>query len=428
MTDTLELGSETIGFWTDLTRRNPDTAIHRLQARFEEVEPKVRAFMPEADRFSRLSVEAKGIPCTEPEAKALIGVPLGVKDIFHVQGLDTRAGSTLPIETLRGTEAESVTILRQAGALVIGKTVSTEFAYFAPGPTRNPLDLEHTPGGSSSGSAAAVAAGLSAIALGTQTIGSISRPASFCGVVGFKPSYERISTAGVIPLSRSLDHVGTFSNTTRDAQTMADLLCKQWNRRRVERRPRLGLPEGPLLERASEEAQKHFSETCRKLQDHGYELVSVDAFADLEHIVESHYTIVAAEAARFHQRWFSRYGDRYHTKTRELIDRGSAVTDPELEDNQASLLRLRRVLTQTMEQYEIDLWLSPAAPGPAPRGLDSTGDPIMSLPWTHAGLPTLAVPAGPGETGLPIGLQIAAGWWNDEELLEWGIEIEDVVR
>ncbi len=428
MTDTLELASEAIEFWTDLTRRDPERAIQRLQARFEEVEPKVRAFVPDPDRFSRLSAEAREITRTDPEAGPLAGVPLGVKDIFHVEGLDTRAGSTLPIEALRGAEAESVTTLRRAGALVVGKTVSTEFAFFAPGPTRNPLDLERTPGGSSSGSAAAVAAGLSAIALGTQTIGSISRPASFCGVVGFKPSYDRISTAGVIPLSPSLDHVGTFTHSTTDARTMAGLLCKQWSPARATRKPRLGLPEGPYLERASDEAQRHFTETCRKLRDHGYDLVPVEAFADLDQIVESHYTIVATEAARFHQRWFSLYGDRYHPKTRELIDRGSAVTDAELEDNLASLGHLRRVLTQTMEQHEIDLWLSPAAPGPAPCGLDSTGDPIMSLPWTHAGLPTLAVPAGPGDSGLPIGLQITAGWWKDEELLEWGIGVEDVVR
>ncbi len=428
MTDTLELGSETIGFWTDLTTRNPETAIQRLQSRFEEIEPKVRAFVPEAERFSRLGTEAKGIVGTERGAGPLTGVPLGVKDIFHVEGLETRAGSTLPLELLRGTEAESVTALRQAGALVVGKTVSTEFAFFSPGPTRNPLDLERTPGGSSSGSAAAVAAGLSAVALGTQTIGSISRPASFCGVVGFKPSYDRISTAGVIPLSRSLDHVGSFTHTTRDAQTMAALLCTQWSPRPTGRKPRLGLPEGPFLEHASDEAQRHFSDTCEKLRDHGSELVPVEVLTDLDQIVESHNTIVAAEAARFHQRWFSQYGDRYHTKTRELIDRGSAVTDEELEANRASLLRLRQTLTETMEHWEIDFWLSPAAPGPAPRGLDSTGDPIMSLPWTHAGLPTLTIPAGCGDSGFPIGLQIAAGWWNDEELLDWGIGIEDVVR
>jgi Asp-tRNA(Asn)/Glu-tRNA(Gln) amidotransferase A subunit family amidase len=428
MTDTLELASETIGLWTDLTRRDPDTTIQRLQTRFEEIEPKVRAFVPEPDRFSRLSTETKRIRRTEPEAGVLVGVPLGIKDIFHVEGLDTRAGSTLPVEILRGTEAESVTTLRQAGALVVGKTVSTEFAFFAPGPTRNPLDLGRTPGGSSSGSAAAVAAGLSAIALGSQTIGSISRPASFCGVVGFKPSYDRISTAGVIPLSPSLDHVGTFTHSTSDARILAGLLCKRWSPSEVTRKPRLGLPEGPYLERASDEAQKHFAETCGKLRDHGYDLVPAEAFADLDQIVDIHYTIVAAEAARFHQRWFSRYGDRYHPKTRELIDRGSAVPDAELEDRLARLPHLRRVLTQTMKQHQIDLWLSPAAPGAAPCGLDSTGDPIMSLPWTQAGLPTLAVPAGPGDSGLPIGLQITAGWWKDEELLEWGIGIEDLVR
>ena len=428
MIKALELSAQTIEFWTDLVSREPDAAIDRLQADFQEIEPKLHAFTSEDNRFDRLRVEASDLSSRTQETRRLFGVPLGVKDIFHVDGLETRAGSTLPTETLRGAEAESVTVLKQAGALVVGKTVSTEFAYFHPGPTRNPQDLDHTPGGSSSGSAAAVAAGLCAVALGTQTIGSISRPASFCGVVGFKPSYDRVSTAGVIPLSKSLDQVGTFSSTTRDAKTLAALLCRQWTRRDVTEQPKLGLPEGPLFERASREAQDHFAQTCKRLQERGYQLRAVSAFGDLDEIVETHYTIVAAEAARFHHQWFARYGDHYHETTRELIDRGAAVSDEELSAKRSSLLRLRRELTESMDRSDVDLWLSPAATGPAPLGLKSTGDPIMSLPWTHAGLPTLALPSGAGKSGLPIGLQITAGWWQDEALLDWGLALEEALR
>ena len=170
--------------------------VDHLEARFQEVEPLIEAFVPEPDRFARLRRDAATLleRYPAPESRPpLFGIAVGVKDIFHVKGFTTRAGSQVSPELLQGPEAAVVTALRNAGALILGKTVTTEFAYFAPGPTRNPHNPAHTPGGSSSGSAAAVAAGLCPLALGTQTIGSIIRPASFCGVVGYKPSYDRVS-------------------------------------------------------------------------------------------------------------------------------------------------------------------------------------------------------------------------------------------
>ena len=225
--------------------------LDRLEARFNEWEPRVLAFVPEEGRFARLRREARRLLDRYPDGASrppLFGLPIGVKDIFHVNGSVTRAGSRLPAELLQGSEAECVSILRRAGALLLGKTVTTEFAYFAPGPTRNPRHLEHTPGGSSSGSAAAVAAGLCPFAFGTQTIGSISRPAAFCGVVGFKPSHGRVSARGVIPLSETHDHVGFFTNDVAGAETMAAHLCENWRESASEdRRPVLGIPNGPYL-------------------------------------------------------------------------------------------------------------------------------------------------------------------------------------
>src|SRR3970040_1828025 len=192
-----------------------------VEERFAEREAEVRAFVPEESRFERLRREAKALLSRFPdsgERPPMFGVLIGVKDIFRVGGFPTRAGSRLPAEVFEGPEAEPVKKLKAAGTLVLGKTVTTEFAYFAPGPTRNPHNLAHTPGGSSSGSAAAVAAGLAPLARGPQTIGSIVRPAAFCGVVGFKPSFGRISTEGVIPLSPSLDHVGFFTQDVAGAQ------------------------------------------------------------------------------------------------------------------------------------------------------------------------------------------------------------------
>ena len=178
-------------------------------------EPSVRALIPQHARFERLRLETEALTArSSDQAKppSLPGPSVGVKDIFRVDGMPTQAGSRLPGSEFQGEQAETVTQLKNAGNLVLGKTVTTEFAYFTPGPTRNPHNPDHTPGGSSSGSAAAVAAGFCDLALGTQTIGSIIRPASFCGVIGFKPTYDRVSRSEVIPLSPSLDHVGFFAS------------------------------------------------------------------------------------------------------------------------------------------------------------------------------------------------------------------------
>ncbi len=205
--------------------------LSQVEARFTEYEPAVQSFIPEVDRFTRLFNDAGSLAISYPDwnkLPELFGALVGVKDIFHAEGFTTQAGSRLPSDILQGMEAESVTRLKNGGALVLGKTVTTEFAYFSPGPTRNPHNLEHTPGGSSSGSAAAVAAGLCHLALGTQTIGSIIRPAAFCGVVGVKPTYERISRHGVIPLSPSLDHVGFFTPDVVTGKRAADVLINDW--------------------------------------------------------------------------------------------------------------------------------------------------------------------------------------------------------
>src|SRR5438067_4209905 len=199
--------------------------------RIDAHEPHIHALLPEAGRRARLVSEAKALqerfpdPSTRP---ALYGIPFGVKDLFNVDGFHTHAGSQLPAHLFAGPEAASVSALLTAGAIILGKTVSTEFAWFEPGPTRNPCNLAHTPGGSSSGSAAAVAAGFCPLALGTQTIGSVIRPAAFCGIVGFKPTYGRIPTAGLILISESVDTVGFFTQDVSGAALAASMLCKDW--------------------------------------------------------------------------------------------------------------------------------------------------------------------------------------------------------
>jgi Asp-tRNA(Asn)/Glu-tRNA(Gln) amidotransferase A subunit family amidase len=401
--------------------------LEELEAHFNRREPAVLAFVPEDGRFRRLHHEAEQLLERYPDPAhrpPLFGLPVGVKDIFHVQGFETQAGCRLPAALLQGEEATSVTTLRQAGALILGKTVTTEFAYFAPGPTRNPHNPAHTPGGSSSGSAAAVGAGLCPFAFGTQTIGSINRPAAFCGVVGYKPSYDRISKAGVIPLAESVDHVGGFTTDVAGMVLAAGLLCRDWQTAVSTSQPTLGIPEGPYLAKATDESRAHFRQIEAQLRDAGWVVKSVPAMPDFNDINARHNLIVAAEAARFHAPWFADYGALYHWKTAELIQRGQQVTDTQLATALAGREHLRQTLIQLMDEHDVDVWLSPSAPGAAPKGLDSTGDPVMNLPWTHSGLPTVTLPAGVNEAGLPLGLQLIGRWYEDEKLLSFAANIE----
>ncbi len=400
---------------------------------FQKSEPSVLAFVPEDNRFERLRQDAGALlaRASQPELRLpLFGIPVGVKDIFHVEGFVTRAGSRLPSEILQGPEAESVTLLKKAGALILGKTATTEFAYFGPGPTRNPYHFEHTPGGSSSGSAAAVSANLCWLALGTQTIGSIIRPASFCSVIGYKPSYDRISRAGVIPLAPSLDHVGTFTTNVDDAWLAASILCQDWRAETLARKrkdlpkPVLGIPEGPYLQRASVEMLEHFRAVCQYLSEVGYIVKPVNAMPDFDDIRERHYLITAAEAARVHKDWFPRFRDLYHFKTIELLEKGQKISDETLAQALTGRETLRKKLLQAMDENGIDLWLSPSAPGSAPKGLDNTGDPVMNLPWTHAGLPAINLPSGFNVEGLPLGVQLVGRWYADESLLAWAFDLQ----
>ncbi len=403
-----------------------------LKTRFAKREPEVLAFVPEPGRWERLAEDTEGLYARWPEPTArpaLFGVPVAIKDIFQVEGLPTRAGSQLPPEVLAGPQAEAVARLKAAGALIFGKSVTTEFAYFGPGPTRNPHAPAHTPGGSSSGSAAAVGAGLVPLALGTQTIGSIIRPASFCGVVGYKPSYERVSRVGVIPLSPSLDHIGLFATDVAGVALAARVLWADGPEADApasmgERLPSLGVPTGPYLEQAGPIMAAHFEGVLARLAEAGCAVQHVPALPDFAEIADRHRAIVAAEAARVHAVWYAEFGQRYHPKTRELIERGQAISDDALAVMVADRARLRADLEQLRQAHAIDLWIAPSAPGPAPYGLESTGDPIMNLPWSFAGLPALNLPTGFTPDALALGTQLVGGWWQDAALLAWAQRIE----
>ena len=405
--------------------------IFQIESAFKKRESSVLAFVPEANRFERLHKEAEALISRFPNSKnrpPLFGTLVGVKDIFHVEGITTRAGSRIPAQELQGDEAECITKLKNEGMLILGKTVTTEFAYFTPGPTRNPHNPDHTPGGSSSGSAAAVGAGLCLLAIGTQTIGSLIRPAAYCGTVAFKPTYDRISRIGVIPLSPSLDHVGFFTQDVSTAQRVASSLYKDWKASvSLTRKPILGVPEGPYLASASDFALARFNAICALLAEAGYELRRIRVMDDYERVRARHEVIIAADAARVHKKWFEKYERLYSARLSELIRRGQSITDSQLQEALRARKLFRAEMTRTMNENNVDLWISPPTIGPAPRGLASTGEPAMNLPWTQIGFPAVNLPAGKSSAGLPMGLQVVGKWNMDEELLAWVADIEKVV-
>ncbi len=402
--------------------------IDEMCDRVEQVDPAVQALLPEPGRRGRLHSEAAALaarfpdPATRP---ALYGALVAVKDIFHVDGFITRAGSEVPPELFAGPEAASVSLLRAAGALILGKAVTTEFAYFEPGPTRNPHNLAHTPGGSSSGSAAAVAAGLCPLAVGTQTIGSVIRPAAFCGIVGFKPSYDRIPSAGLVYFSRSVDHVGLFTQDVAGMRLAAGVVCPNWQEAAGPASlPVMGVPEGPYLQQAEPEALAAFRRQLERLATAGVPVRSVPALGDIERINALHRRLIFAEFADEHAGFYNEYAALYRPRTAEIIEIGRTVTDDERAEARASMASLRADLTGLMDAEGIDLWACPAAPGPAPEGIDATGDPAMNLPWTHAGMPAVTLPASVAANGLPLGLQLVARFGDDERLLGWAEMLE----
>ncbi|MER6306402.1 amidase [Streptomyces sp. NPDC001657] len=426
---------------------DPVDAVRRTCDRIDAVDPQVRAFVPEDGRRTRLLEAARELAAAGPPGPAgrpaLYGVPVGIKDIVRVDGLPTRAGSALPPEVLAGAQAAVVDRLRAAGALVAGKTVTAEFAVTAPGPTRNPHHPAHTPGGSSSGSAAAVAAGMVPLAIGTQTVGSMIRPAAFCGVVGFKPTYGRIPLDGVIPNALSFDTLGWYATDVAGVALAASVLLDGWRgggggpgrpepepdpRPGRASRPVLGVPVGPYLERAGEEALRAFKEQRGLLGAAGYEVREVPVMDDFDAVVEQLFTMNRYEVARAHADWFARFGDRYREQTTAAIRQGQAIGDAAYEAARRRRAAFRAELAAASSGAGIDLWLAPAATGPAPADLTTTGTSIMCLPWSNAGLPSLSLPAGRAADGLPLGLQLIAAEGADEALLDAATGIERVLN
>lgn len=404
--------------------------IREICDRIDALEPHIQAFLPEPERVTRLLAEATHLRQRFPDPEQrppLFGALLGVKDIFRSDGFSIQAGSQLPSTLFAGTQASSVSRLREAGALVLAKTVTAEFAANEPGPTRNPHHLEHTPGGSSSGSAAAVAAGVCSLALGTQTTGSVIRPAAFCGIVGFKPTYGRIAADGLIPCAVSVDTIGLLTQDIASIVLVAPLLCPDWKETTAMTTPVLAVPDGPYLAQASSEALDAFEQQLMVLKHAGYTIKRVATLNDIQDINLRHQQLTSAEMALVHQTWFANHAPLYSPRTAEMIRAGQKLNALQISSDRAGRALLRLKLETIMKQEKIDLWVCPAAVGPAPEGIAQTGDPAMNLPWTHAGMPTLTIPAGTAANSLPLGLQIIGPAMADEQLVTWAGPLADVL-
>lgn len=359
----------------------------------------------------------------------LHGVPVGIKDIFDTGDMPTEDGTRLHAGRTPAYDATAVSLLRQAGALIMGKTVTTELATYTPGKTRNPHDPHRTPGGSSSGSAAAVAAQMIPLALGTQTNGSIIRPASYCGVFGYKPSHGLISRYRVLKQSQLLDQVGVFGRTLEDVALAAETMMRFDDRDPSMRRrscaglyqtarseppvtPRLAMVRTPLWGRADEDVQGGFSELSKLL---GSRVELVEIPASLESVWDWHRTIMEADLAGSFAREYQQSKDKLSPVLRDMIARGQAYSAVDYNHAAAQIPAVNALLDEIFEEY--DAILTPAATGEAPVGLESTGDPVFCTLWTFCGMPAISLPILQGSNGMPIGAQLVAPKGDDARLL-----------
>jgi amidase len=380
---------------------------------------------------------------TARRAGPLSGIPVAIKDIIATSDMPTTNGSPIYRGHVPAADAWVVERLRNLGATIFGKTVSTEFAFRQPGPTVNPWNPGHTPGGSSSGSAAAVAAGIVPLALGTQTLGSVIRPAAFNGVVGLKPSFGAIPRTGVHPLSPSLDHVGLFARRVDDVAFALSLLAAASDSDPHGRpipgfqvdagrglqpadRPRLGIVRFEKWSKAEPEARQAFEAAAAKLRDQGAVLESLE----LSELDAANWnainTILAGEAALIFSDLVARHPDRTSDHLKSLVQTGKAHTALEYLAAKALQEKLRSAFAITIAGFDAIVTLP--AFGEAPEGLSFTGNAEFCAPWTLLGVPAVSLPAGFGKNGLPLGLQIIGGYRQDHRLLAVAKWIEDVLQ
>ncbi len=409
---------------------SPREIVEALLARIDAVEQRVQAWET-LDREGALETARDVRSAVE---LPLRGVPAGIKDIFLTGGLRTTASFPLFASFIPEHEAEAVMRLRRAGAIVLGKTVTTQFALADPPRTRNPWNPERTPGGSSSGSAAAVAARMVPLALGSQTKGSVLRPAAYCGVVGFKPTFGLISRRNVFPLAWSFDHVGVICRSVEDAALALTVLAGHdpadpYSSQRstdldlsAPEPPRLGLVTD-FLDRAEPEVRDHVQHAARKLESAGAELVELRLPMDFDVVSAVHDVIMHVETAAIHRQLLQREPNGYAPLLRATVEVGALIPGLSYVHAQRLRHRFRRAMQPLLSR--VDALLTPTATNVAP-GRDTTGNTSLQAPWTQIGLPAISLPSGLDSQGLPTAIQLAGRPFKDGRLLgvaSWAEEV-----
>lgn len=414
----------------EVTRRD---VLDSQLARIAEREPVVRAWAShDADQvlseFDSQVQTPSGLHAafagSAHAVRPLAGLAVGIKDIIDTVQMPTQYGSAAYRGHQPATDAAVIQRLRAAGAVLMGKTVTTEFAHVHAGPTVNPHNVAHTPGGSSSGSAAAVADGMVAFALGSQTGGSTIRPASYCGVVGFKPTYGRIGLEGVLPLSASMDTMGLMARSVDDLALLSSVLLGHPARLvATTYRPRIGWYPGPNADEATNDAADRLEHARAQLSEQGIDVVTVNLpHGDFAAVGRSNRIIMAYEAARQHEAVYLRHPDLLGASTVKLIEFGLTITSGQFEQELRQAARCRVLFQDAMQA--VDALLTFSAPGEAPLVGDGTGASTFNRIWTTIGSPCLTLPAGKGGAGLPLGLQLVAAHGHDYALLQLGKRFE----
>jgi aspartyl-tRNA(Asn)/glutamyl-tRNA(Gln) amidotransferase subunit A len=358
----------------------------------------------------------------------LHGIPIGVKDLFDVFDWPTAAGSKRWANSYARQDCPAVARLREAGAVLMGKTVTVAYAAFDPPLTKNPWNFERTPGGSSSGSAAAVACGMCFGALGSQTGGSITRPASYCGVYGLKPTFGRISLEGVVPFASSLDHAGPIAGSVRDLAIMLQPMA--WTGDGPQPgsipeelvRKRLGLPGGLFDQHAEPVMAEAFRRLVTSLRSKGWHIDACPLPPAVAEIPIHHRRLMSSEAAAFHGERLRRYPDDYPPRMTELLENGLAVTGRDLLETEQHYEALRNELDERFPHH-IDAYLTPATLGPPPD-TSTTGSNLFQAPWSYMGLPTVSLPFAWTDDGLPLCVQLAGDYWCEDDLIAVACELE----
>ena len=377
----LESGSKTPAQLLELTRR-----------RIAEREETLRAW-----------VEVAPLPALS--GGKLAGIPFGVKDTFETPGMSTAWGTPLFAGRKGESEAALVTEFRRRGAVLLGKTQTTPFASFDPSPTRNPWDPRHTPGGSSSGSAAAVAAGMVPFTLGSQTQGSVLRPASYCGVAGFKPTIGKLPTEGILPFAPTLDTPGLFTQTADDMQVLWERSFGSGTADAVSRAGRFLIPADLEMEEAVQQA-------VLRLRAAGWSIQDIDPPEGFDRLLAASRLINSYEGARTHRACWEEHGERMGHKLAHLIEHGLRIPESEYQAALSHVDHMRQAFGQVFREYPVIL--TPAAPGRPPLA-DSTGDPRLNSTWTALGTPAISIPMR--TAGLPLGLQMTADSGQDDLLV-----------